>query len=99
MPPVGFLFEGCGVAHDDETVLGASNAYVDPVLVLDEGSRTGAYHGDKNEVKFSALRAVDREHLVLDLIVREPLCDCVFLGVVRRDHIDVILCESLDGDG
>ena len=98
MPPLIIFPENIGVTYDDEAMLGTSDGYVNTFLVLEEGSFTGAYHGDKNEVKLSALRAVDREHLVLGFIFSEILCDCVFLTVVRRDNVDVVLCEFLNRD-
>ena len=37
--------------------------------------------------------AVNCKHLIFYLIFSEVLRDCVFLGLIRRDHVDVVLCE------
>ena len=42
--PVCLFTERFSTPNDDESVLGASDPHVDPVLVLDEGARFGTNH-------------------------------------------------------
>ena len=93
MPPIRILPESSGVAYDDEAVLGPCDSHINPFSFMDKGARIRAYHRDKNDVELSTLGAVYCKHLIFYLIGSEILCDCVFLGLIRRDHVDVVLCE------
>ena len=85
--PIGFFLEAFSVANNDQAMLSPSDADVDAVLFLDELARLGPDHGHKDEVKFASLRAVDRQNLIVDLLVCEVLGDCILLCVVRSNHI------------
>jgi hypothetical protein len=91
--PFFIFLKDFSVAYNDETVLGASDTHINSFAVMDERARVCSYHRNKDDVELSALRAVDCKHLVLYLIVSEILSDCVFLGIVRSDYVDIILGE------
>ena len=74
-------------------MLGPGDAHIDPVLLLDELAGSGAHHGDKDEVELAALRAVDRQDLVIDVLVSKVLGDGVLLRIVWSNHIHRVLGE------
>ena len=88
------MFPECpGIAYNDEAVLSPCDSHINPFSIMDKGTRICAYHRDKNDIELSTLGAVDCKHLIFYLIFSEILSDCVFLGLIRRDHVDVVLCE------
>ena len=76
-------------------MLGSSQGHVDPVVLLDEVARLSSHHRDEDDVKLTALAAVDREHLVIGFKSSEPLGDGVALSVVGSDYVDTVSSESL----
>ena len=91
MIPLFIFPKDFSVAYNDETVFGASDTHINPFAVTDKRARICAYHRNKDDVELSTLRAVDCKHLIFNLIFSEILSDCVFLGIVRSDHVDIIL--------
>jgi len=87
------FLESIGVAYDNEAVLGPCDTHINPLAIVDKWAWICAYHRDKNDVELSTLGAVDCKDLIFYLIGSEILSDCVFLGLIRRDHVDVVLCE------
>ena len=74
-------------------MLSPSDANIDAVLFFDELTGFGPDHRNKDEVEFASLRAVDRQDLVIDLLVCEVLGNRILLSVVWSDHIHGVLCE------
>lgn len=74
-------------------MLGARDPHIDAVVLLDEAAWTGPHHGDENQVELAALRAVNREDLVIGLVLGEVLGDGVPLRVVRRNDVDAAFRE------
>ena len=74
-------------------MLGPGDAHIDPVLLLDELTGSGTHHGHKDEVELAALRAVDRQDLVVDILVSKVLGDGILLRIVWSNHIHRVLRE------
>ena len=96
--PALILVECIRVANDDKSVLGPRDADIDPVILLDERAWSCPDHRYKDEVKFAPLRAINREDLVVDLILDEALSYRILLRVVGCNHVDRVLGELLDRD-
>ena len=94
--PVCFTLESFCIADDDEPMLGSSDADIDPVLLLHKTARAGPHHGHEDQIKFSTLRAINREYLVFNLIFSKVLCNGMLLSVVGSNNIDTVLCEMLN---
>ena len=96
--PVCLFSQRFSTANDDETVFSTSDSHIDPVLVLDEGARSRAYHRHENKIKLTPLRTVNRQDLIFHILLRKTLSNGILLSIVRRDYVDATLSELHEGD-
>lgn len=74
---------------------GARDRHIDPVVLLNVDSWCSTHHGNKDDVKLTTLRAINRDDLILSISLTETVGYGAFLGVVGRDHGDAAASESL----
>ena len=91
--PILVGLESFGAANNHEPVLGAREPHIDAVVLLDEAARIGPHHGNEDQIELAALRTVNRQDLVIGLVLGKMLRDGVPLRVVRRDDVDAALGE------
>ena len=77
-------------------MLGSSDADIDAVLLLNEATRAGPYHGYEHQVKLSTLRAINRKHLIFYAVIGKAFSDSILLSIVWGNHVYAILRELLN---
>ena len=89
--------ESCfnSTSNQSMTMLGSCDCYIDSVVLTKEFTRAGSHSWDEDQIILTALRAVNRYHLIVHVIPWKLLSYSILLGIVRCNYVDAFLTELL----
>lgn len=89
-----FVFtEVSSLTYDNQSVLRPSDCHINAIVLLNEVTRFGPYHGDKHDIKLTSLRAVNRYDLLSHILSDKLVDNGVLLCIVGRNNKDVTPSE------